>query len=205
MNTSPDSSRGIFFKKTMKPEEITTSLQELFEQETVQPASPGVWQIETSLFRLLVLLSEDQSWLRILIPIVPAQEAEPFFQQLLEANFDETQETRYALNQNVLWGVFQHNLEHLHPQDFLAAVGRLVAIKQQGLSNSFDQFADSQIRQIIQASKQQGQSLEATLQTLDRFYQEGLMGDLDQDAASREQVLAAWRSRLESLWYNQER
>jgi hypothetical protein len=204
MNTTPDSSRGIFFKETMKPEEITTLLQELFEQETVQPASPGVWQIETSLFRLLVLLSEDQSWLRILIPIAPAQDAEPFFQQLLEANFDETQETRYALNQNVLWGVFQHNLEHLDSKDFVAAVSRLVTLRQQGLSNSFDQFADSQISQIIQASKQQGQSLEATLQTLDRFYQEGLMGDLDQDATSREQVLAAWRSRLESLWYNEE-
>lgn len=188
----------------MKPEEISTCLQELFDPETMQLASPGVWQIETTSLRILVLLSEDQSWLRILVPIAAAQEAEPFFQQLLEANFDDTQETRYALNQNVLWGVFQHNLEHLDPKDLIAAIGRLVALKQQGLSNSFDQFADSQIRQIIQASKQQGQSLEATLLTLDRFYREGLLGDLDQDASSREQILAAWRNRLESLWYNQE-
>ncbi|MGB5962549.1 MAG: hypothetical protein WBG73_17920 [Coleofasciculaceae cyanobacterium] len=187
----------------MKPEEITNSLQELFDPATVQLSSPGAWQVETSQLRLLVLLSEDESWLRILIPIAQAQEAEPFFQQLLAANFDDTQETRYAINQNVLWGVFQHNRERLATEDFAAAVARLVSLKQQGLSNSFDQLVDNRIRQIIQAAKQQGQTLESTLQTLDRFYQEGMLGDLDQDAQSREQVLNAWRRRLESLWYNE--
>lgn len=187
----------------MKPEEITNSLQELFDPATVQLSSPGAWQVETSQLRLLVLLSEDETWLRILIPIAQAQEAEPFFQQLLAANFDDTQETRYAINQNVLWGVFQHNRERLATEDFAAAVARLVSLKQQGLSNSFDQLVDNRIRQIIQAAKQQGQTLESTLQTLDRFYQEGMLGDLDQDAQSREQVLNAWRRRLESLWYNE--
>ncbi|MGC1395163.1 MAG: hypothetical protein WA828_12860 [Coleofasciculaceae cyanobacterium] len=187
----------------MKPEEITNSLQELFDPATVQLSSPGAWQVETSQLRLLVLLSEDESWLRILIPIAQAQEAEPFFQQLLAANFDDTQETRYAINQNVLWGVFQHNRERLATEDFAAAVARLVNLKEQGLSNSFDQLVDNRLRQIIQAAKQQGQTLESTLQTLDRFYQEGMLGDLDQDAQSREQVLNAWRRRLESLWYNE--
>lgn len=184
----------------MKPEEITDTLAELFGATTIQITPPNAWQVDTPQLRLLVLLSEDQSWLRILIPIASAQDAQPFFEQLLEANFDDTQETRYAINQNVLWGVFQHNRESLDPKDFSAAVARLVTLRQQGLSNSFDQLAEGNIRQIIQAAKQQGQSLEATLQTLDRFYREGLMGDLDQDAQSREQVLAAWRRRLESLW-----
>lgn len=187
----------------MTPEEINNSLTELFDPATVQQTTPGAWQVETSGLRLLVLLSEDQSWLRILIPIAQAGDAEPFFQQLLAANFDDTQETRYAINQNVLWGVFQHNRESLASEDFAAAVARLVALKQQGLSNSFNQLVENQIRQIIQAAKQQGQTLETTFQTLDRFYQEGMLGDLDQDAQSREQVLNAWRRRLESLWYNE--
>lgn len=187
----------------MTPEEIYNSLTELFDPATVQHTTPDAWQVETSELRLLVLLSEDQSWLRILIPIAQAQEAEPFFQQLLAANFDETQETRYAINQNVLWGVFQHNRESLASEDFAAVVARLVALKQQGLSNSFNQLVENQIRQIILAAKQQGQTLETTFQTLDRFYQEGMLGDLDQDAQSRAQVLSAWRRRLESLWYNE--
>jgi hypothetical protein len=184
----------------MKPEEITDQLTALFGAAAVQMAESGAWQVETPQLQLLVLLSQDQSWLRILIPIAPAQDAQPFVEQLLEANFDDTQETRYALNQNVLWGVFQHNRESLNQEDFSAAVARLVSLRQQGLTNSFDQLVDSRIRQIIQAAKEQGQSLEATLQTLDRFYREGLMGDLEQGAESREQVLAQWQRRLERLW-----
>lgn len=183
----------------MKPEEITNKLTELFGG-AVQTTQLGMWQVETPEFRLLVLLSEDYSWLRALIPIAPAQEVQPFLEQLLEANFDTTQEVRYALNQNVLWGVFQHNCATLAPQDFSAAIARLITLHQQGLSNSFNQLVDSRIRQIVKAAKQQGQSLEATLQTLDRFYREGLMGDLEQGAESREQVLAAWQRQLERLW-----
>lgn len=188
----------------MKPEEIADKLTELFGAAALQMPQPDAWQVDTPQLRLLVLLSHDPSWLRLLIPIAPAQEAQLFLEQLLEANFDDTQETRYALNQNVLWGVFQHNCETLDPEDFSAAVAQLVSLRQQGLSNSFNQLADSRIRQIIKAAKQQGQSLEATLQTLNRFYREGLLGDLDQGTESRKQVLAAWQRQLERLWPEEE-
>jgi hypothetical protein len=184
----------------MKPEEITTKLTELFGATAVQTTESGAWQIDLPQLRLLVLLSDDRSWLRILIPIAPAQDAQPFLEQLLEANFDETQETRYALNQNVLWGVFQHNCQTLDTEDFSVAVARLISLRQQGLDERFNQLVDNRVRQIIRAAKQQGQSLEATLQTLDRFYREGLMGGLDQGAQAREQTLMAWQRRLESLW-----
>jgi hypothetical protein len=184
----------------MNPQEITPILTNLFGAAAVQMTESSAWQVETPELRLLVLLSQDQSWLRILTPIAPAADAQPFFAQLLEANFDDTQETRYALHQNVLWGVFQHSIESIKPEDFSAAVTRLVLLRQQGLTPSFDQLVDNRIRQIIQAAKQQGQSLESTLQTLDRFYREGLLGNLEQTAESREQVLAAWQRRLEELW-----
>jgi hypothetical protein len=184
----------------MKPEEIADQLTELFGAAAVLTAEPGAWQVEIPEGRLLVLLSQDQSWLRILIPIAPAQEAQAFLEQLLTANFDETQETRYALSQNVLWGVFQHNSKTLDPEDLSAAVARLISLRQRGLTSSFNQLVDGRIREIIRVAKQQGQSLEATLQTLDRFYREGLMGDLDQGSESREQVLATWQRQLERLW-----
>jgi len=184
----------------MKPQEITDKLIELFGAAAVGITQPDTWQVETPQVQLLVLLSQDRSWLRILSAIAPAPAAQPFIEQLLEANFDDTQETRYALNQNVLWGVFQHNCESLTSEDFSAAVARLVFLHQQGLTSSFGQLVEERIRQIIKAAKQQGQSLEATLQTLDRFYREGLLGDLEQGAESREQVLAAWQRQLERLW-----
>lgn len=184
----------------MTPEEIVGTLTKSFAPAAVATIAPGSWQVETPDFRLLVLLSDDQSWLRVLLPIMSAQAAQPFVEQLLEANFDDTQEVRYALHQGVVWGVFQHSRESLGERDFTDAIARLVSLHQRGLSDVFNQLVESRIRQIIQAAKQQGQSLEATLQNLDRFYEEGILGELEQGAESREQVLAAWRRQLERLW-----
>lgn len=190
----------------MKPEEIASKLTDLFSSTSVQaiPAdnanAPNSWQVETDDMRLLVLLSDDQAWLRVLLPIASAGAAQPFMQQLLEANFDDTQEVRYALHQGVVWGVFQHNLRNLAIEDFTDAIARLISLNQLGLSDAFNQLVESQIGQIIKAQKQQGQSLEATLQNLDRFYEEGLLGDLEQGKQSRELVMAAWKRRLEKLW-----
>jgi hypothetical protein len=187
----------------MTPQEITQVLVALFK-DAVRANEPESWQVDIDDFRLLVLVSENQSWLRSLVAIAPAQAAEPFLVQLLEANFDATLETRYALFQGALWGVFQHSLESLTPEDFQGAIARLATLHQQGLSGSFDKLAEQQIRQIIRAAKQQGQSLEATLQSLEHFYQEGVMGDIDQNAAERNQVLGAWRYQLERFWQDVE-
>ncbi|MDX2213511.1 MAG: hypothetical protein SFY66_09500 [Oculatellaceae cyanobacterium bins.114] len=183
----------------MTPQDITDSLTSLFGP-TVKVNGTESWQVEINNFQLLVLLSDNQSWLRSLVSIAPAQTAQPYLGQLLEANFDETQETRYALYENVLWGVFQHNFRSLTLDDFEAAIARLIALQQRGLSDSFNKLAETQIRQIIRAAKLQGQSLEATLQTLDRFYQEGVMGEIDQNTEQRQAVLGAWRYQLERLW-----
>jgi hypothetical protein len=184
----------------MTAEEIADTLTQLFSATAVRAIAPGSWQVETPAFRLLVLLSENESWLRVLLPIVPAEQAEPFFQQLLQANFDETQEVRYALHEGVVWGVFQHSRESLTSTDFASGISRLVSLYQAGLSDVFSQLIETRIRQIIVIAKQQGQSLETTMQSLERFYAEGLMGEIDQPAGDREQVLTAWRGQLERLW-----
>ena len=183
----------------MTPSEITIALTALFV-DTVQVNEPESWQVEGEAFRLLVLLSEDQSWLRALVTIAPAQEAAAFFQQLLEANFDETQELRYALFQGLLWGVFQHRAASLDSEDFRQAILRLIELHQRGLNDSFNKLAETQIRQIVQAAKLQGQSMETTMQTLERFYEEGVMGDLNSGSESRSESLGAWRYQLERLW-----
>ena len=187
----------------MTPQELSTELTALFDTAVLQ-LGPGSWQVETSDFRLLVLLSEDARWLRMLIPIAPAQDAQPFLEQLLVANFDRTQEVRYALQQEVLWVVFHHSCAGLAIADFQAVVQRMIELRQQGLDQCFHQLVENRVRQIIRASKQQGQSLQATLQTLERFYQEGLMGDMEASTEARQDTLAAWRYQLERLWYEGE-
>ncbi|MGF1460076.1 MAG: hypothetical protein ACFBSG_13750 [Leptolyngbyaceae cyanobacterium] len=183
----------------METHDITTYLTQRFDQ-AVQVDPPDAWQVETAEFRLLVLLSEDQSWLRLLIPIVPAAIAQPYISQILEANFDLTQEVRYALHQEVLWGVFQYERASLTADRFEAATNRLLAMKQGGIDPFFNTLVDQQIRQIVLAAKQQGQSLEETMQTLDRLYSEGVMGDLNDGSEYQGQVLAAWQRQLERLW-----
>jgi hypothetical protein len=184
----------------MTPEDIAGTLTKLFSTAEVKAIAPESWQVDTPTFRLLVLLSEDQTWLRVLLPIVPLQEAQPFLAQFLEANFDDTQEVRYALYDDVVWAVFQHNSSTLVSADFASAIARLVSLSEAGLDNVFNRLIEGRIRQIIQTAKQQGQSLAATMQNLERFYAEGLMGEINQTAETREQLLTAWQRQLERLW-----
>ena len=181
-------------------EEVATTLTEVFEPAALREIALGSWQVETSDFRLLVLLSDDQSWLRVLLPLASAQAAQPVMAELLEANFDDTQEVRYACHQGVVWGVFQHNCKSLTASDLKAAIARLISMYHAGLTDLFSQLIETRLKQIVLAAKQQGQSLTTTLQTLDRFYEEGILGTPDQGPESRTQVLAAWQQQLERLW-----
>jgi len=184
----------------MEKAEISIILEKLFNTEDIKHDVEEAWQIQNSQVHLLVLLSEDLSWIRLLTPIATAAEAQSLLPQILEDNFNATQEVRYALNQNVLWGVFHHRLASLVAADLESAIASLQSLKEKGLSYSFNQLIEKQIIQIVKAAKAQGQSLEATYQTIDRFYQEGVMGGVDQDPAQREQFLAAWKMQLERLW-----
>ena len=184
----------------MKIAEINPTLEQIFNSGKIEQKSEDTWQIEQENWRLLVILSEDHAWLRILVPIVPVAEAQPLLAQLLAANFEATQEVRYAIEKEVLWGVFFHRLESLVVEDFCSAIAFLIALKQKGLSDSFQQLIEQRVRQIIKAAKLQGQSIETTFKSLERYYQEGMLGGVDQDPQEREQFLAAWKYQLERLW-----
>ena len=140
------------------------------------------------------------SWLRILTPITTTANADTFLKELLTANFDNTLENRYAIHQDVLWGVFQHRLTSLDPEDFGIAIERLINLKKSGVNPAFTQFVTQKVREIVRVAKLRGDSLQQTMQTLDRFYAEGMMGDLEDGAAARESMMGAWRYQLTRLW-----
>jgi hypothetical protein len=184
----------------MTPEEIAGTLSQIFNIAEIQAIAPGSWQVDTGNFRLLVLLSEDQTWLRVLLPIVPITQAQPFLAQFLEANFDDTQEVRYALFDGVVWAVYHHNRETLVSEDFTNAIARIISLAAAGLDDVFSRLIENRLRQIIHTAKQQGQTLQATMQNLERFYAEGLLGEIDQTSEAREQILAIWQRQLQRLW-----
>ncbi len=180
----------------MTPQDITAILQTRFAHACeIQP--PNAWQVETSDMRLLALLSEDQAWLRLLVPIVPMAEAQPYLAEILRANFDRI--TCYAAHENLLWGVFQHDLPSLDGDQFSAALDQLITMKQAGVSPFFTSLIETKVRQLIQAAKLQGQTLETTMQTINRFYAEGVMGNMEDNEYGRK-ALAAWQGQLERLW-----
>lgn len=184
----------------MKTAEISQILAKLFKQEDIKHDVEEAWQVKNDKIHLLLIISEDKSWLRLLTPIATAKEAQSLLPQILQDNFDLTQEVRYAINQDVLWGIFHHRVESLVAEDLESAIASLQRLVEKGLSGSFNQLIEKQIVQIVRAAKAQGQSLESTYQTIDRFYQEGVMGGIDQDPNQREQFLAAWKAQLQRLW-----
>jgi hypothetical protein len=158
------------------------------------------YQVDTPDYRLLMILSAQRSWLRMLVPIAPAAEAMTFVEEFLSANFDATLDTRYALHQGVLWGVWQHSVAGLTSEDFNTAIDHAIDLKQVGIDRAFRDFATKQVREIIKIAKQRGDSMAQTMQTLDRFYAEGVMGDLGATEDIRQEMMAAWQSQLERLW-----
>lgn len=180
----------------MTPDDVTAALQEKFgEAATFSP--PDAWQVEIEEMRLLVISSDP--WLRLMTPIAPMEEAKAFMAQILEANFAQTQEARYATHQGILWGLVQYDFESLGKPLFGRAIAQLTDLKAQGLKVFFNRIMEAQITQIITAAKLQGQSLEDTIRTLDRFYSEGVMGEMG-EADYQQKAMSAWRNQLERLW-----
>jgi len=103
-----------------------------------------------------------------------AQAAEPF-STATEANFDDTQQTHAPSGSS---GVFQHSRESLVQTDFQMRSRDLSPY----IRRVYLTCLTSWLKVVfVRLSRQQkGQSLEATLQNLDRFYEEGILGDLEQ-------------------------
>jgi hypothetical protein len=181
------------------PEDISSFLTNRFGT-TVKIVDAQSYQVDTPDYRLLIILSAQQSWVRMLVPIAPAAEAMTFVEEFLSANFDATLETRYAMNQGVLWGVWQHSVAGLTTEDFNTAIDRSINLKRVGIDRAFQDFSTKQVKAIVSIAKQRGDTLEQTMQTLDRFYAEGVMGDLGATEDIRTEMMSAWQYQLERLW-----
>jgi hypothetical protein len=188
--------------RPVTPEDIQAFLTNRFGTN-LKIVDADSYQVETPEYRLLIILSAQQSWVRTLIPIAPAADAITFIEEFLSANFDDTLETRYALQQGALWAVWQHSVAGLTSEDFSMAIDRSIELKRVGIDRAFQDFATKQVKAIVSIAKQRGDTLEQTMQTLDRFYAEGVMGDLGATDDIRKEMMSAWQQQLERLW-NQE-
>jgi len=180
----------------MTPDDVTAALTKKFGDKATY-APPDAWLVETEDMRLVAVASEP--WIRLMTPIVPVAEAQSFIGQMLEANFEQTQEARYAIHQGVVWALVQYDFAALSLDLFERAIAQLTTLKSQGINLFFNRMMEAQITQIITAAKLQGQSLEDTMRTLDRLYSEGVMGEMG-ESEYQQKAMVAWRAQLERLW-----
>jgi hypothetical protein len=181
----------------------TVQLRSLLQNrygESFKEIAAECYEVNQDPLKLLLILSQDLTWLRVIVPVTSASNATSLATEFLAANFDETLDLRYALHQDVLWGVFQHSLPTLDPQDLLNALDRLAEMKQVGINKAFSRLITQRVREVIRAAKEKGETLQQTIQTIDRLYAEGVMGGLDGNSALREEMMAAWRYQLTRLW-----
>lgn len=167
----------------------------------VQRIQPGFWQVNTPNFPVLVLLTQDQTWLRLKLPLVFVLESPESVAELLHTYFFlVSQDAHYVQAQQQWWTVYRYRLASLNPQDFAVTVAQLVARHQKCLLGHLQSVANDRLCHLIEISKRQGRSLPTTLQTLEYVYREHLFGELLEDEQEREAVLAEWQAKIRQFW-----
>ena len=72
---------------------------------------------------MLVVFDETADRMRMFSPIGPASALDSEqVQRMLQANFDSALDARYALANNLVWGIFIHPLSPLEENEFASAV-----------------------------------------------------------------------------------
>ncbi|AFY38288.1 hypothetical protein Lepto7376_1978 [[Leptolyngbya] sp. PCC 7376] len=186
----------------MTPDAVTQVLTNVFPDAQINQPDRTTWKVHHAekRFHLLVNTSKNGEMLRVFVPIAPQKDAEPYYEKLLEQNFDENKLVRYAISQNMIWGAFKYPIGILEAAQLQQALEELIELHKKNLRPFFNELAENKVREIVAAAKAQGQTMEMTMQTITRFYQEGVMGGLDQEPRQRQQALIAWQYQLERLW-----
>ncbi len=81
------------------------------------------WQFTFEERVMLVVTDTSAARMRIITPIALIEDLpEDAMQRLMQANFDTALDARYAVAQNLVWGVFLHPLDTLTIRDFASGI-----------------------------------------------------------------------------------
>ena len=90
----------------------------------------GRWRIIYDKLELFVMTDEKADRMRIMTPIDKAEGLEKeALVRMMQANFDAALDSRYAIANGVLWGVFIHPLASLTDKDFFSGVAQTLAVR----------------------------------------------------------------------------
>lgn len=91
----------------------------------------GHWQMSIDGVKLLVITDERANRMRIISPIITAQElGTKKLYRMMQANFDSALDARYAIAKGLVWSAFIHPLKSLDDREFISGIGQVVNLGQ---------------------------------------------------------------------------
>ena len=89
----------------------------------------NIWQFTLSKHQVFVITDPIAERMRIMVPIGDAKALDQaLLTRLMQANFDSALDARYAVAQDVLWGVFIHPLTSLDEKGFVSGLAQAIAV-----------------------------------------------------------------------------
>lgn len=89
----------------------------------------NIWQFTLAKHQVFVITDPVAERMRIMVPIGDAKLLDQaLLTRLMQANFDSALDARYAVAQDVLWGVFIHPLTSLDEKGFVSGLAQAIAV-----------------------------------------------------------------------------
>ena len=91
----------------------------------------GKWTFTLLNREVVVVAHEAAGRIRIMTPILTVPDegfSDALMKRLLQANFDSALDARYAVADDILWGVYIHPLNPLTEQQFFGAIKQVISI-----------------------------------------------------------------------------
>jgi len=94
--------------------------------EEAEQLGPNRWVFKVEERSLMVVADATADRMRIITPIIEQEYVDDeLFKRMLQANFDSALDARYAVANDMVWGVFIHPLSDLSPRLFLSGSGQV--------------------------------------------------------------------------------
>lgn len=89
----------------------------------------NVIEFEVEQYPVVMVFDEQADRMRLMSPVRKVEDLDAKqMMRLMQANFDSALDARYAIANDVLWGLFVHPLSTLSEEEFVVAIGQTINV-----------------------------------------------------------------------------
>jgi hypothetical protein len=89
----------------------------------------NVWSFDLAKRQVIVVTDPIAERMRILVPVIEADKLDSvMLKRLMQANFDSALDARYAVAQDLLWGVYIHPLVGMSEKEFVSGLSQALKV-----------------------------------------------------------------------------